>query len=342
MSCLTTGECQILAKDGLNDEAGVQTCGAALEKQGVRAPPTEIFCPDSLPRPYFYTAKVPAMSAPVRPGDLPEPSIQPSNGWHCTHIFYRLNRSLLAGLSPTQRSAGLQQFSKIIDPTSENAPTRMQSFIVAGHKADFGLIMLDPDPLKIDGIHQQLLRSPLGPALETTYSFLSLTEISEYVPSPERYAQRLAAGGEDPQSPAFEAKVAAYEKRLPMMNAQRLTPELPTWPAMCFYPMNKSRVVGANWYTTAFSARNSMMAEHAQSGMAFAGRVTQVVTVSVGLDDWEWGVTLWARCPDYLKDIVYKMRFDEASAKYGEFGTFYTCYLASAEQIAQHCGLESA
>ncbi len=149
--------------------------------------------------------------------------------------------------------------------------------------------------------------------------------------------QRLKSGGEDSQSPAFAAKVAAYEKRLPMMNAQRLTPELPTWPAMCFYPMNKSRVVGANWYTTPFSARNAMMAEHAQSGMGFAGRVTQVVTVSVGLDDWEWGVTLWARSPNYLKDIVYKMRFDEASAKYGEFGVFYTCYIVDAQQIAQHC-----
>jgi chlorite dismutase len=80
-----------------------------------------------------------------------------------------------------------------------------------------------------------------------------------------------------------------------------------------------------------------MMAEHAQSGMAFAGKVTQIVTVSVGLDDWEWGVTLWARRPDYLKDIVYKMRFDEASAKYGEFGQFFVGYVADASQIASHC-----
>ncbi len=82
-----------------------------------------------------------------------------------------------------------------------------------------------------------------------------------------------------------------------------------------------------------------MMAEHAQSGMSFAGRVSQVVTVSVGLDDWEWGVTLWARNPQYLKDIVYRMRFDEASAKYGEFGDFYVGYLMSPAEIAKHCGL---
>ena len=80
-----------------------------------------------------------------------------------------------------------------------------------------------------------------------------------------------------------------------------------------------------------------MMAEHAQSGMAFAGRVTQVVTASVGIDDWEWGVTLWARNPQYLKEIVYKMRFDEASAKYGEFGPFFVGYLADAATILKHC-----
>lgn len=279
------------------------------------------------------------MNAPTRPADLPEPSMEPSSGWHCTHSFYRWNRGVLAGLSPEQRQSGIRAMEEILNSDSPESPTRLQSFIVSGHKADFGTLTMDPCPLKIDGIHQRLLASPLGPALEATYSFVSLTEISEYVPSPEQYAERLKASGEDTNSPAFAAKVGAYEKRLPMMNAQRITPELPDWPSMCFYPMNKSRVVGANWFTTPFSVRNAMMAEHAQSGMAFAGRVTQVVTVSVGVDDWEWGVTLWARCPDYLKDIVYKMRFDEASAKYGEFGDFYVGYPASATAIAQHCHL---
>ncbi len=80
-----------------------------------------------------------------------------------------------------------------------------------------------------------------------------------------------------------------------------------------------------------------MMAEHGRSGMAFMGRVSQLITVGVGLDDWEWMVTLWGRNPQYLKDIVYKMRFDEASAKYAEFGPFYAAYRASAEEILKHC-----
>ena len=275
------------------------------------------------------------MAAPTRPSDLPPPSIEPTEGWHCLHMFYRVNHEVLQRLQIG--GAASSALVSVLDPAGDCAPTRLQCFLVSGHKADFGFIAFDPDPLKIDAVHQRLMASPIGPALEPTYSFVSLTEISEYVPSPEQYAQRLINGGEDPNSPAFAAKVAAYEKRLPMMNTQRLNPELPDWPAMCFYPMNKSRVVGANWFTTPFSARNSMMAEHAQSGMAFAGRVTQVVTVSVGLDDWEWGVTLWARSPNYLKDIVYKMRFDEASAKYGEFGQFFTCYIVEPTRIAEHC-----
>jgi chlorite dismutase len=95
--------------------------------------------------------------------------------------------------------------------------------------------------------------------------------------------------------------------------------------------------VGANWFLQPFSARTEMMAEHAQSGMAFAGRVTQLVTASVGLDDWEWGVTLWAKNPQYLKEIVYTMRYDSASARFGQFGSFYTGYLASGADILEHC-----
>ncbi len=273
----------------------------------------------------------------VRPSELPEPSILLTEGWHCSHIFYRFNRGELSRLTSEQRAAGANQLAAALDPIRADAPARLQTFIVSGHKADFGVILFDADPLKVDAVHQAVLAGPLGPAIEPVYSFVSITEISEYVPSVQQYAERLVAGGEDLNSPAFAAKVAAYEKRLPMMNQHRLFPELPTWPALCFYPMNKSRVVGANWYTTAFTARNAMMAEHAQSGMAFAGRVTQVVTASVGIDDWEWGVTLWARNPQYLKEIVYKMRFDEASAKYGEFGPFFVGYLADAATILKHC-----
>jgi chlorite dismutase len=81
------------------------------------------------------------------------------------------------------------------------------------------------------------------------------------------------------------------------------------------------------------------MIDHAKSGMAFAGKVSQLITVGIGLDDWEWGVTLWAANPEFLKDIVYRMRFDEASARYAEFGPFIVSYVATGSDILRHCAL---
>jgi len=100
--------------------------------------------------------------------------------------------------------------------------------------------------------------------------------------------------------------------------------------------MNKARHPAANWYTEPFSVRSSLMSEHATSGMKFAGRVSQLITASTGFDDWEWGVTLWGRNPAYIKEIVYTMRFDTASARYAEFGPFYVSYTMSPLQAMEH------
>ena len=181
------------------------------------------------------------------------------------------------------------------------------------------------------------MSGPLGPVLQPTYSFVSVTEVSEYVPSVEQYGKRLVEEGEDPNGPAYAAKLKAYENREVMMRKQRLTPDLPPWPSTCFYPMNKKRKVGENWFALPFEERSRMMAEHGRSGMMFGGKVTQLITVALGFDDWEWGVTLWARNPEFLKEIVYKMRFDEASARYAEFGPFYVSYVTTAEKLLAHC-----
>jgi chlorite dismutase len=266
-----------------------------------------------------------------------EISLTPSEGWHCTHIYYRFDRAVLAGMSTAQVFQGATDIVSTLNPEATHAPARMQTSVVSGHKADFGLMLLDPDPLRVDSVHQRLMSSALGAALVPTYSFVSLTEISEYVPSVAQYGERLVAEGEDPNGPAYAAKIRGYEAREETMRRQRLTPDFPPWPSTCFYPMNKKRKVGENWFTMSFDERNKLMAEHGRSGMKFAGKVTQLITVAVGLDDWEWGVTLWARNPEFLKEIVYKMRFDEASARYAEFGPFYTSYVVSPQEMLRHC-----
>ncbi|QDT37919.1 hydrogen peroxide-dependent heme synthase [Stratiformator vulcanicus] len=274
---------------------------------------------------------------PARPAiKLPEPNIHLTEGWHCLHIFYQVDQSALQGLTPDEIRWGIGEIEVLLDPTRDDAPERLQTSVVSGHKADLAVTMMDPDPLKIDAVVQGIRSTPLGPVLIPAWSFVSITEISEYVPTVEQYSERLVREGTTPDDPSYRAKVNAYEKRLPIMNQQRLYPEIPNFPVACFYPMNKIRHPHANWYQAPFSKRSQLMAEHATSGIKFAGRVSQLITASTGFDDWEWGVTLWSRTPEDIKEIVYTMRFDEASARYAEFGPFYISYVMSASDAMKH------
>ena len=161
-----------------------------------------------------------------------------------------------------------------------------------GHKADAAFMALSPDLRRLRRLQTDL--SAAG--LDVVDSYVSLTEVSEY-----------AEGVPD------ELKEARLHPRLPPDDKA----------AWCFYPMSKRRNVDQNWYRLPFDERRDLMYEHGASGRKFAGRVLQVVTGSTGLDDYEWGVTLFARTPDDLKEVVHVMRFDEASATYAEFGPFF-------------------
>lgn len=276
------------------------------------------------------------MNRPHVPANLPEPTIHMAEGWHCLHQYYKVDQQALAALTPAARAEGREYITTLLDPSGPFATSRMQTSLVSGHRADLCVMLMDADPLKIDAVTQELRNCAVGAALTPSYSFVSITEVSEYVPSIEQYAARLQREGTAAGDPAFEAKVNAYKQRLPAMNNQRLYPDIPPFPVIAFYPMNKARHPLANWYTAPFSQRSDLMAEHATSGIKFAGRVSQLITASTGFDDWEWGVTLWGRAPEYIKEIVYTMRFDKASARYAEFGPFYISYAASPEDAMAH------
>jgi chlorite dismutase len=171
-----------------------------------------------------------------------------------------------------------------------------------GHKADICFMVLGPDWRAQRTLQTALTRA----GIDIVDSYVSITEVSEY------------------------AKGMPEE----MLRA-RLFPELPPegLNAFCFYPMSKKRDGHANWFSTPFDRRREMMMEHGKSGRAFAGQVIQVVSGSTGLDDYEWGVTLFAKSPEVIKDVVYTMRFDEGSALYGEFGAFYVGYLDFIENV---------
>lgn len=285
---------------------------------------------------------MPASARPTTDASAEPASLKPAGGgWHCSHLYYTFDRTRLNRLSSEEREQVAASLVEVINPEADQATMRLQCSVVSGHKADFSLMLMDEDPLKVDAVHQALMASAAGAVLSLGYSFVSVTEISEYVPSVEDYGKRVIAEGDAEGSPAYEAKVKAYAGRLGGMNKQRLTPELPPYQATCFYPMNKKRKTGENWFTLDKIERNRMMGEHARSGMAYAGKVSQLITVGLGFDDWEWGVTLWAKNPEYLKDIVYQMRFDEASARFAEFGPFLVSYICSAAEMADHCRVRS-
>ena len=290
------------------------------------ATPSGISRPNHAPgagRPGLLTSSIPATLVPD------------GGGWHFLHVFYRVDRRALAGLTAEQRAAGRSEVIAALDAARVHASMQLHSFAVLGHKADFGLMMAGPDLRAIHDVQLAIQGSALGPALVPTYSFYSITEISEYVPDTEAYGKMLREREQlDPESKVYATKLNAYAERLVPMNKQRLTPEFPEWPCLCFYPMSKMRSgEHQNWYTLPFAERNELMSAHGKSGMKFAGKVMQVITASTGLDDWEWGVTLWGKNPSYLKDIVYTMRFDESSARYALFGDFYFGYLLPSAQL---------
>ena len=175
---------------------------------------------------------------------------------------------------------------------------------ILGHKADLGFLALSPDLWAL----WEFQRACVGAGLDLVSSYVSLTEVSEY-----------AAGAPEE------------------LRRARLFPELPPpgMPAFCFYPMSKRRTADHNWYGLDFEERKRLMLGHGAVGRTFRGRVLQLVTGSTGLDDWEWGVTLFAPHPDDLKACVYEMRFDEASAHYAEFGPFYAGMVAALGEVLQ-------
>lgn len=283
------------------------------------------------------THGVPPSGAGARPSAAPAivpATLVPESGWHFLHLFYRIDREVLSRIPEETREAGRRELLAILEPLPENGIESFQAFAVPGHKADFGLVLAGPDLRAIHGVETAIQASPLGPALVLSYSFYSITEISEYVPDVDAYGRILREReGVDPESSLYRTKLSQYASRLEGMNRQRLTPEFPEWPCLCFYPMSKLRQGEQNWYLLSSAERNELMAQHGKVGMKFGGKVSQVITASTGLDDWEWGVTLWSKNPSYLKDIVYTMRFDESSARYAAFGPFLFGYILPPSEL---------
>jgi chlorite dismutase len=255
-------------------------------------------------------------------------AVEPSVGWGVLHLLYRVDR--------VRAEAEPEGGKRVLDAVASLEADGHQAllFAVLGHKADLGVMALGPDVARLHAFQLEMAATPL----QLVDSYVSLTELSEYTSTEDDERERLERE-EGLEGAALGERLAAWREHMAHYLEQRLHPRLPLKKTICFYPMSKRRATGANWYALPFAERKQLMAGHARVGRTYAGRVLQLITGSVGLDDWEWGVTLLADDPAALKDIVYEMRFDPVSAEYADFGPFVTGLVYEPRDALARVGL---
>lgn len=256
-------------------------------------------------------------------------------GWAVLHRYYRIDRTRWRELSAAERQGATAEFDDVL--AQAKGEEGLQLIPMAGvAKADLGIMAVHPEVSRIQQLGQEIAATALGACLEPVYDFLSISEASEYISTSGDWARQLIdEQGMDPASTEFANSMAGFKKRMDAYREARLHPQLPDdYPVLCFYPMRKSRTDGRNWYSLDFSERKRYMAGHANAGRRYADRITQLITSAAGVDDWEWGVTLFSRDLKSIRDIVYEMRFDPGSAIYGEFGPFYISVRLAAGELA--------
>ncbi|MCZ7535327.1 MAG: chlorite dismutase family protein [Acidimicrobiia bacterium] len=244
------------------------------------------------------------------------------------HLYYRVDRA-----RAEREPQGAKRILDAVEALKADGHQVITSAVL-GQKADLGFVAIGPDLARLHRFQQELAAAALAPA----WSYLSLTELSEYTSTEADERERLSTveglTGDD-----MEAALAAWSGRMSLYAENRLHPVLPEKRLLCFYPMSKRRSAPDNWYALPFDERKRLMGGHARVGRTYAGRVLQLITGSTGLDDWEWGVTLLADDAVALKEIVAEMRYDEVSARYAEFGPFFTGLVLEASDALYRVGL---
>lgn len=268
------------------------------------------------------------------------PTVKLDRGIHVMHLFYRIDRERWAALPSDAAAQARTRLEALCAANSAASHPRLVTFANVGGKADFAFMLYAAELGAIGKLHRDLESCFPPGTLQRITSFLSVTELSEYMSSAEDNKRMLTEQEKlEPGSEAYEKRLAELTKRMEEYEHYRLYPELPDWEVMGFYPMSKRRQGADNWYSLDFAARKKLMGGHARVGRKYGGRVSQLITGSTGLDDFEWGVTLMAHQVDAIKEIVYEMRFDEVTARYGEFGTFYINLRLQPAALWEHLGL---
>ena len=255
------------------------------------------------------------------------------DGWSALHLMYRIEWDQLRGITDADRNTLAAEAVQALAVPDAGATAYVQ---MLGHKADLMVICFRRTFEDLAAAQLAFSRTPLHGYLTPTTSYVSIVELGMYEMTAklhEQLGQKHKPGSAEFEQ-AFDAEMETQRSRV----LSRLFIDLPQRRYVCFYPMNKRRGEAVNWYSESFERRASMMREHGMIGRTYAGRVTQVISGSIGYDDWEWGVDLFADDPAVFKKLMHEMRFDEASAKFAEFGPFYTGLQFAPSGLATYLG----
>jgi hydrogen peroxide-dependent heme synthase len=244
-------------------------------------------------------------------------------GWSVLHLMFRVDWPRLRRLTPEDRQAMAREAAASLTcgvaSPSDGATALVQ---LLGHKGDLMVIAFRRSFDDLGRAQLAWSRTALHGFLVATTSYVSIVELGMYEMTAKIHRQ-LAEQGLPHGTPTYDAAFDAEIERQRQRVSARLFSPIPPSRHVCFYPMNKRRGEALNWYTERYDRRSEMMLEHGKVGREYAGKVTQIISGSIGYDDWEWGVDLFADDPITFKKLIYEMRFDEASAKFAEFGPFY-------------------
>ncbi len=251
------------------------------------------------------------------------------------HQMMRFRRPAWRALSGETQSEILAEASAALEAMERPSEGRQSAlFSLLGHKGDLMFVHFRRNFEELNQAERELARLRFSDYLEPTTSYLSIIELGLYESTSKVYSG-LAAKGIQPNSEEWKKEIGEVLERQRQAMAPRLWPEIPPAKYLCFYPMNRKRDETVNWYTVPMADRQRMTHEHGMVGRRYAGEVRQIITGSIGFDDWEWGVDLFGEDPLVFKKLIYEMRFDYVSAVYALFGSFYVGIRVPAAKLAE-------
>ena len=255
-----------------------------------------------------------------------------TEGYSVLHQMMRFRRTAWRALAEAERKAIAQEASSVLAAMEQNSAGQSALYSLIGHKGDLMLVHFRETFADLNQAELKLANLRLSDYLEPTTSYLSIIELGLYDSTLKIYKE-LTDQDIEPHSDQWKAEIECKLNRHKEAMRPRLYPEIPPNRYLCFYPMDRRRGEDKNWYTLPIEERARQMNDHGLVGRRYAGEVKQIITGSIGFDDWEWGVDLFADDPLVFKKLIYEMRFDHVSAVYALFGQFYVGVRCPAAQL---------